>query len=251
MANVQDIIDYYVNLLIIQYNNQPKARATIELFATQIAANGILFDIRDGYDIDTAVGVQLDVLGKYVGVDRYFEVFDPINYFALTDYDEVDPDAEEKWGFTDYADFDDFQYNGTLNYMSVLSISSRLNDDDFRVVIKLKILQNSINHSHKSIDDGMYKFFGMDVRPSSIGGMQMTYFITINVTAIIKAALTKNILPRPMGVGLSLIEQVSGDFYAYASYSNLTPDNVTGFTTYADYATKTGNILIYDQITVV
>jgi hypothetical protein len=251
MADISDLLDYYVNLLIIQYNNQPKARATIELLVNEFLASGVLLEIRDGYDIETAAGVQLDVLGKYVGVNRFFEVFDPIDYFALTYYDEVAPDSLDKWGFTDYAHFDDFQYNGTLNYYSVLSITSRLNDDDYRVVIKLKILQNNSNHSHKAIDDGIYNFFGMDVRPSSIGDMQMTYFITINITAIIRAALTKSILPRPMGVGLNLIENVDGDFYSYATYDNLTPANVTGFTTYSLYATKTGNVLIYDQITVV
>lgn len=251
MFDLEEIINYYVNLLIIQYNNQPKARATVDLLMRELFASGIFFMIRDGYAIDTAVGVQLDILGKYVGVNRYFEVFDPIDYFAFTDYLEVDPDAEDKWGLTDYANFDDFQYNGTLNYNSVLSQTSRLSDDDFRVVIKLKILQNNINHSHKSIDDGMFKFFGDDVRPSSIGNMEMVYFITENVTAIIKASLTKDILPRPMGVGLSLVENVDGDMFGFTQYGMPEQGHVTGFTTYADYATKDGSFLIYDQITVV
>lgn len=109
MANaetVQNIIDYYVNLLIIQYNGKPKARATIELYVKELIASGILFDMRDGFNLDTAVGVQLDIIGKYAGVNRYFETQDLINYFALTFYDEVSPDSEDKFGFTDYTDFE-------------------------------------------------------------------------------------------------------------------------------------------------
>jgi len=248
---VQDVIDYYINLLIIQYNNKPKARATIQLVIDKLFASGIILDVRDAYSIETAVGVQLDVLGMYVGVNRFFTVNDPRDYFAFTDYVEVDPDAEDKFGLTDYASFEDFQYNGTMNYKSIVSVDNRLSDDDFRVVIKLKILQNNINHSHKSIDDGMFRYFGDDVRPDSIGDMQMYYFISENVTAVILASLTKNILPRPMGVGLALIENVSGKFFGYSTYANGVGEHTQGFSDYSDYGTKEGKHLVYNQIMVV
>ncbi len=277
MADVQDLIDYYANLLIIQYHNKPKAKATIELLAGEVLADGILFDIRDGYAVDSAVGTQLDVIGKYVGVDRFYINHDPINYFGLTNYTEVDPDSEEKWGFTTYADYNDNQYNGTLNYNSILSITNSLNDDDYRVIIRLKILQNNINHSHKEINDSVYAIFGRDIRPDSTGDMHMVYFITDNLTAIINAALLKNLLPRPMGVGLTLITNVAKPFFGFTSYAYLgtlddawsddtlitwgdgtgastfapafnLSSNIRGFTTYADYDTNGGSILIYDQI---
>lgn len=255
MADITEIVDYYINLLIIQYNQKPKARATISAVVNEILANGVLLDIQNGYNIDTAVGVQLDIIGKYVGVDRFFTVSDPIDYFALTDYTEVDPDSENKHGFTDYADFDDFQFNGTLNYNSLITIENRLNDDDFRTIIKLKIVQNNSNHSHKSIDDSMFEFFAESVRPDSIGDMEMTYFLTSNVTSVIQAALIKNILPRPMGVGLKLINNVEGKFFGFTSYKevqdNYTNPNITGFADYADYDTKEGNTLTYNQITVI
>jgi len=248
---VQEIVDYYTNLLIIQYNNKPNARATISLFIETLLANGILIDIRDAYNVDTAVGIQLDVLGLYVGVNRFFTTNEPKDYYAFTDYVEVDPDAEEKFGFTDYANFDDYQYNGTMNYNSILSVENRLSDDDFRVIIKLKILQNNINHSHKSIDDGMFNYFGTDVRPDSPGDMHMYYFLSENMTAIILASITKSILPRPIGVGISLIENVSGKFFGFASYGNLDPAFTEGFADYGDYGTKEGTFLVYNQITVV
>lgn len=252
---IDNLVDYYTNLLIIQYNKMPKASETIAACVEEILANGILFDIRDGYNVDTAVGVQLDVIGKYVGVDRFFTISDPIDYFALTDYTEVDPDSEDKHGFTDYAEFEDFQFNGTLNYNSLVTVENRLNDDDFRTIIKLKIVQNNSNHSHKSIDDSMFEFFGTNVRPDSTGDMEMVYFLTEDVTAIIQASLIKNILPRPMGVGLKLINDVSTKFFGMTTYKNVENGyqnpNITGFATYADYDTKEGETLTYNQITVV
>lgn len=252
---VNDLISYYANLLIIQYHSLPKARGTIAACVEEILANGILFDIRDGYNVDTAVGVQLDVIGKYVGVDRFFTISDPIDYFALTDYTEVDPDSEDKHGFTDYAQFDGFQFNGTLNYNSLITVKNRLNDDDYRVILKLKIVQNNSNHSHKSIDDSMFSFFGNNVRPDSVGNMEMTYFITQSVTAVIQAALIKNILPRPMGVSLTLIKNVEGPFFGATNYAEIQSgyenQNITGFSDYSNYDTKEGETLTYNQITVV
>ncbi len=250
MADITDLINYYVNLLIIQYHNKPKAQATIQLIADEVLASGIIFDIRDGYSVETAVGKQLDVIGKYVGVDRFWINEDPINYFAFTWYDEVSPDAEEKWGFTDYADFDTFQYNGTLNYDEVLSVTNALSDSDYRILIRLKILQNTINHSHKSIDDSVFQIFGSAVVPDSPGNMHMYYFVTPALTAIILAAEQKLLLPRPMAVRLTTVSDVVYPLFAIPDWDHDPDDDdeTGGLTDYADYDTNEGNFLIYEQL---
>lgn len=244
---VQDIINYYVNLLIIQYHDQPKAQAEIALMAEVLLANGVIFDVRDGYNIDTAIGHQLDIIGKYVGTDRYFTTHDLINFFGLTFYTDVDPDSQEKFGFVQYANFNEYQYNGTLNYHSLLSQSNALSDTDFRTLIHLKILQNNINHSHKSINDAIFDIFGNSVVPDSTGGMKMIYFISQNFSAVVSAALTKQLLPKPMGVQITLIINVSAPFFGFATYES-TPGSIEGFATYANYDTSVGEFLIYSQM---
>src|SRR5690554_1887946 len=66
-----DFTDAYRDLLVIQYWSKPKARAEIELYA------GVMERIKDAaadfvaaYDLDTAVGAQLTVVGKIVGLLR-------------------------------------------------------------------------------------------------------------------------------------------------------------------------------------
>lgn len=66
----QEIIDYYTNLLIIQYNNKPKAIAHIDTLVSPVVMDQLPVDVQDAFNIDTAVGVQLDTLGKYAGVSR-------------------------------------------------------------------------------------------------------------------------------------------------------------------------------------
>lgn len=65
-----DVIDYYVNLLIMQYHNKPKAQNTIFALVEPVVMNLLPQQVMNGYDIGTASGVQLDVLGEYTGVTR-------------------------------------------------------------------------------------------------------------------------------------------------------------------------------------
>lgn len=70
-----EIIAYYTNLLIIQYNAKPKAAATIAAMAVMFIMDQLPTQVMNAYDISSAVGVQLDVLGKYVGVSRNVSAF--------------------------------------------------------------------------------------------------------------------------------------------------------------------------------
>lgn len=199
--DIDNIVEYYSNLLIVQYHNKPKAKAMIELFVRELLALGVFFDVRDGYDIDTAVGKQLDVLGKYVFADRFYQKIDLEGYFSLTNYDE-DPISVDKIGLTDYTD--GFTKEGkTLTYQDVVSEFSYLGNADFRRLIKLKIIQNNSNHSHKSIDESINMFFGDELSVTSSGNMQMTYLVKPSLKAFIEVAIQKDILPRPMGVKLN------------------------------------------------
>lgn len=63
--------EYLSNLLIIQYHNLPKASATVQALGADFP-DDLIFAVRDGFSLKTATGVQLDILGKYLGTDRYY-----------------------------------------------------------------------------------------------------------------------------------------------------------------------------------
>lgn len=100
---MQELIKYFTNLLILQYRNKRKARATIEAL-TQIAFsndNGEIFPIKvqNAYDLDTATGHQLDILGKYLGKDRKLN-FSVDEAFKMDDYDA----ESEPIGYSEYEE---------------------------------------------------------------------------------------------------------------------------------------------------
>ena len=163
MANDYDklkkqLIEYYQDLLIVQYHDKPKAKAMIKAEIEETLANLLDIQVRDAFDVDTAVGVQLDIIGKWVGVDRIFkgQMFDNQAWFSLTRYNE--PTTPLQGGFSRFDNFDTLE-GGFLTYDFIVSTRNKVNDTDFRMLIKLKIIRNNIKHSPKDIDEAMYKLF--------------------------------------------------------------------------------------------
>ncbi len=76
---------YYADLLILQYRGMTKAHATIEAFVDPLIMNQLPLAVQDAFGLETAVGVQLDVIGKYQGVTRYG--YDFSGAVTLTDDD--------------------------------------------------------------------------------------------------------------------------------------------------------------------
>jgi hypothetical protein len=67
----EEIAAYYANLLILQYKGKPNAYAFVLDTVLPLIMDQMPTTIRDAFDMTSAVGVQLDVLGKYIGVTRY------------------------------------------------------------------------------------------------------------------------------------------------------------------------------------
>lgn len=65
-----EIVAYYQNLLIIQYLGKLKASGTIGVLVTPIIMDQLPNAVQNAFNLDTAIGVQLDVIGKYIGVVR-------------------------------------------------------------------------------------------------------------------------------------------------------------------------------------
>lgn len=69
-ADVEAVKEYYASLLILQYRNKPKARETVKIGADLFLGDGLVFQLQDLLDVDKAVGLWLDLIGKIVGAPR-------------------------------------------------------------------------------------------------------------------------------------------------------------------------------------
>ena len=75
-----ELKEYYANLLIVQYHGRPKASGMIKALVDTVLMNQIPMAMEDAFDLETAVGKQLDILGGRLGVTRnvYLRNGDPV-----------------------------------------------------------------------------------------------------------------------------------------------------------------------------
>lgn len=66
----QELIEYYSNLLILQYHDKQKAIDTVEALVDPVIMDQLPLAVENGFNLDTAIGAQLDSIGKYAGVTR-------------------------------------------------------------------------------------------------------------------------------------------------------------------------------------
>ena len=208
---LQQLKDYYSNLLIIQYNGKPKAKATIELFVDLLFANVLILQIQDAFDWKTAVGAQLDIIGKWVGVSRSYNgsLFWGNTYLSYPDTDQLVPDDNTdtlQHGYSDYSTFDSDTGN-ILTYDDLGFVEQQLSDADYRTVIGLKIIKNSINHTAKNIDNAIWEYFNGDVY-TTWSPHQITYHYPASLNTLIEVCNYKKVLPAPTGVSI-LLSQIS------------------------------------------
>lgn len=68
----EELLEYYKNLLILQYNQQGgTARATIDIIVREVLGSLIAKQVEESFNVETAIGYSLDMIGKYLGIDRY------------------------------------------------------------------------------------------------------------------------------------------------------------------------------------
>jgi hypothetical protein len=188
-----ELIEYYAKLLILQYLQKPKAYATIQTLVAPVLMDQLPVAVQNAFSVDTAVGVQLDLIGKYVGVSR-------------NGYDAAGPIT--------------------------------LSDSDFRVMIKVAIIQNSSGSSLYTIQALLNMFFPGTLLVFDYANMHMNYFFNSSIGSrpLAELFVKQGLLPKPMGVELgSLIYGAfTDDFFGGRTY-DFGPYNVHGFNTYDVY----------------
>lgn len=190
-----DLIKYYTNLLIKQYWDKPKAKATIKalILNNVLLFENIINNFTGNFNINTAIGKQLDIIGSLIGVSRIYEGIEFENTPA----------------------------------------PNKLDDETYRLLIKLKGINNYSVNSIKSISDGIYNFLANKLIFVNNTDMTISYIIFSeseqdNIIKIITK--NKDILPAPAGVLVNYIVRISDDKIFGFQRNNIEPqDFIVGF----------------------
>lgn len=180
----------YTKLIVPQHADKPHLRALIttlcEPFADIMTANELA---RDAFDIDSAVGAQLDILGHWIGLSRDLVV--PITSPIYFSFD------------TPGLGFDEGYFAGRFD---VTDTTIRMDDDTYRIALKGKIASNAWdgqNATHHEIALHALESLGLSV--SVVDNQDMSYFLIIRTATppvIVELVRQHIIPPKPAGVRL-------------------------------------------------
>lgn len=189
----------YSDLMIWQYQKKPKALATIQhlehLFVELLNLTAQFPLI---LDINTAQGKNLDLVGKHIGQGRV------LNGYALRHF----------FGFKDSSLAMSFSQSGAgggewYRRRDPLADSVRLSDEDYRFLLKCRILKNYQIGTIPNIIEATEFVFGQMCEV--IDNYDMTVTIKINKENLsqfkIYAIQHLDILPRQTGVKFNYIIQ--------------------------------------------
>lgn len=208
---MEELIKYYTNLLILQYKNKTKAKATIgaiveNAFAGDdtVTKDGIFpLQVENAYDLDKAVGKQLDTIGKYLGFDRTVR-FIVDNNFKYQEYDDSNPITN---GYNEYEQevssypYKEYRFDTYTDYS--------MQDDLYRKVLKFIIFIRDKNMSYYAISEGLYQAFGDDLYAIE-GDKTLVYHFGPNANTFQddseRNAFINKFMPHPMGVAVTQVK---------------------------------------------
>ena len=203
MATDQEFIKEYLDLLIIQYSDSIKAVSETTLKASSYSKIFSFYNsFFDAFDVDHAVGDQLDIIGKIVGIKRNVPfVLEKIRFGF-----EGDDSAR---GMADIFDAS-VESAVFFDIFEGIYTSQQLEDEDFKLFIKAKIVSNvasaymvsddrlGINEVIQSLMQGAYVVDNND--------MSLLLFVPSSIDdERIRLIEELDLLPKPQGVRYRLI----------------------------------------------
>ncbi|MDR0579546.1 MAG: DUF2612 domain-containing protein [Campylobacteraceae bacterium] len=189
-----EIIKGYQDLIILQYWDKPKARATIETIIKGLINAGIEIQAIPSYfDLDNAQGIQLDVLGRIVGVSRTVkDAMDKI-FFGF----EGNPNVRG-FGMAPFKTLETYPYYNT-----------ELDDYQYRFFIKAKIAKNFFSGA-MSGERGLIEVlnFIFENKIYVVDNLDMSVKVYIHKgidETMFRYIIKSDLFPKPAGVRIEFI----------------------------------------------
>lgn len=200
-----ELIDYYKGLLILQYASRPNAVAEVDAFIRALVQNQIISQVGDGFDVTTALGAQLNILGTYRGINRVLFGISPGDYWSMVPCADPAPNSYFGWALAAGAD-------PTWRWLEVNDLDSvpyTLSDSQMRRLIQFAAAVDSWDGTLGNLDNILYTFFGVYVSLIDNENMSITYQHTASdpdPDSLFEIAKLADVLPHPAGIAFSVTE---------------------------------------------
>lgn len=201
-----ELVDYYVGLLILQYSNLNNALTTVQAHITALIQNQIADQLRNAFNVLTAIGAQLNILGQYVGITREAFGLVPGNYWSLPSVTDTLPNGFFGWASIYDATPPDIRW---IQLIDEEALAYTLTDSQMRELIQLKAALGSCQMGLADIDNILYSYFGTYVNLVDNGNMSIRYehsHLDPDPNKLWSVAVLENVLPHQAGVSVTILE---------------------------------------------
>jgi hypothetical protein len=209
-------IDDYLARVTSEHNNQPNYMAMMRLLLQPIVDNqNFLASLPAAFDVDQAIGVQLDVDGIWIGRSRNVVVPQVIDYFSF-DIPHLGFDTTAVW----------YEPGAPLTYSNTFA----LNDDDYRRLLYSKIAANSWDGTALGATAALQPYLSTYGKPFvlDLGGMRTQICFAGGVLSDAPLSVfAYNYIPiKPSGVSAEyLVASAPGPIFGF----DITSDYIAGF----------------------
>lgn len=233
--------DYYRKLITSEYRLAPKFNETVRRMVRYgVKLDSSVLDIVDKFDIETAAGGQLDILGRCVGVTRElsFEPSQLVYGIICPNASEMYLDSAEESIYTVYqtpvpskfADIQEVKGKPAAD----LEDDALVTDDVFRIMIKARIIQNiwkgNVLDLYEMWDNLFPDSQGLQIQ--DLQDMSFNIVLLGDYSVLMQELIMHGyIIPKPEGVRINTLSFISTDglpIFAY-DYNNI---NYSGYTSH-------------------
>lgn len=201
----------YEDLLIVQYSGKPKASATVSEIVRRFKNNSdAMAQFEEAFDLDSAVGAQLDIIGKIVGISRNIEGVIPKTFFGFDDNVNA-----RGFSLAPFYTLDQQKYTDT-----------QLSDSDYRFFIRIKIAKNHAkatmaDDNGSNLNEVILSMF--DGYAYMVDNKDMTVTIYIENSPksyLLPYAITLDLIPLPQAVDVKYISITAREPFGFLNNPN-------------------------------
>jgi hypothetical protein len=187
----------YLGLITSWHSDKPRFMNTVAvLLQPMVDAQAMLAQMTADFDLDSAVGVQLDILGQWIGRSRFVEV--PISgvFFSFND------GSGARTGFNQGVWLGKYEPTDAI---------TALDDETYRTLLKLQAIANSWDGTLSQIYEAFNAVFPgvivQDKGDTSGGLMQCDVLIPgVELSSLMLAVLEQDFPIKASGVHYNFIE---------------------------------------------
>jgi hypothetical protein len=194
----------YTSLITSEHNQKLNYMALVSVLTGAVAdATQATQSLVPAFNLNTAVGAQLDVIGLWVGQPRVIPGILIPGFFGFSEVSSGLPDGLQ----LPFGELTDLSKGGIFFELGgTFAGTTTLTDPQYLTILKARIARNQSNGTLSALEGALLFIFGAGCRVADSGTKSLAITVTSPISPVDQALITGlDILPRPAGVAIGSI----------------------------------------------